>query len=554
MALTREVAAKQLRRYMRAMAYRHLKHFVRQAWPVVEPGVNPAWNWHLDAICDHIQWFLEGWLIATGRGHLVHPDSPAWKVQGDERSRTVVQNLFVNAAPATLKSKIAMVFAPGWMWLRVPSWTVACVSGNPANVTRDSIQGRDLVTSPWYRSTFDVTWVIRSDVDAKEKWQTTAGGERVSKGLQSTPVGLHVDAIFLDDPDDMHKVYSEAERKATKGHWDAYGNRVNSLAHSLRMIIQQRMHVDDLTGQVQTTGDWAKLEIPVAFDPRFRSTTPWGWTDPRSVANENMHPERFTPEALAKEKRRLGPVMYEAQYNQRPESIEGGMFKREWIRFWRPSGAQGERAMLERPPGCRSREEVPAVALPAKANWMALTVDGTFGSESAAASRVGLLCVLGRGGDRFVLADRTRKMSGVNEMVQEIVKLVNQFKGVKVVVVEKKALGAAVVEALQKLIRDSKLRQVAVIEIDPKGDSKESRASAMQPDIFAGNLYVEDGAEWLVSGQGDDDNGFVGELCAFPGGRHDDRVDALSQLWRHYAVHASMGRTADMLNAIGKAG
>lgn len=42
------------------LARRSLKHFVRQSWHVLEPSRALVWNFHLDAICLHVQALLEG--------------------------------------------------------------------------------------------------------------------------------------------------------------------------------------------------------------------------------------------------------------------------------------------------------------------------------------------------------------------------------------------------------------------------------------------------------------------------------------------------------------
>jgi len=59
----------------------------------------------------------------------------------------------------------------------------------------------------------------------------------------------------------------------------------------------------------------------------------------------------------------------------------------------------------------------------------------------------------------------------------------------------------------------------------PEGD-KETRFSAQTSRIEAGDLLLPDDAPWLA--------GFERELLGFPNLRHDDQVDALTQLlaWR----------------------
>src|SRR4028119_2482886 len=38
-----------------------LAEFIQQGWHVLEPTVPLSWNWHIDAVADHIQAVLEDW-------------------------------------------------------------------------------------------------------------------------------------------------------------------------------------------------------------------------------------------------------------------------------------------------------------------------------------------------------------------------------------------------------------------------------------------------------------------------------------------------------------
>ena len=71
---------------------RSLGAFVREAWPVVEPGTPFVGNWHIDAISDHLE--------AITRGEL--------------------RRLIVNIPPRHMKSLAVTVFWPCWEWLSRP--------------------------------------------------------------------------------------------------------------------------------------------------------------------------------------------------------------------------------------------------------------------------------------------------------------------------------------------------------------------------------------------------------------------------------------------------
>lgn len=493
-------AAEELRQLYADAARLDLAEFVRQGWHVLEP-LELEWNWHHEAVCRNVQGMLEEWL----------------RRRDDRKLAMRWQKLLINICPSSLKSRIIMVFAAAWMWLRCPSCSFLCVSANPANVNRDSEACRDLIASRWYRETFGVQWVVREDIDSKAKFATTAGGVRISRGLQSKFTGIHVDVILIDDPDDAHDVYSEASRRERSGKIEAISSRLNDKRHFVMVVAQQRVHVDDASGDALSRGGWLQASYPLLYDQRLRRDTPF-YADPRTSEGENLHPLRFTVEVIAAAKLELGSQGFEAQYQQNPAPREGGMLKRAWFRFFaiEPQEKNGRR-----PDGCRNdaakilgRDSQGRLDL----DWLAITVDATFGTVSDTASAVGLLVVGGKGVDRYVFHDATRPMT-FPDTKTAIRAMTELYPAATRVIVEKKANGAAVIQDLEGDLGS------LLIPVEPEG-GKESRAAAMSPAIEAGTVYLLDGAAWLDE--------FVAELCVFPHGRRDDRVDAMSQLMTYF--------------------
>ena len=501
------------------LSRRSLFHFFKFGWHVLEPETPLELNWHHKLICDYIQAMLEDW-IACKRGAMTKPR---------------VQNALFNLPPGTTKSRIISVYAVAWMWLRYPSWTVLCLSGNPDVAERDAMLCRELIESDWYRS-LGATWVIRDDVDAKKKYRNSMGGERTSRGMMSKIVGNRTDAWLIDDPNDMYEVLSDSIRNGVNSKFnDQIFNRINDPRISLRILMQQRGHTQDATGFWEGKGDVVKVNIPMEFDPANVSRTPFGFCDPRTDKGELLHATRFTPEFVAQERRRLGSFMYEAQYNGNPKSLDTGMFKRRNWRFFRWADAPVLDTL--RPAGCLQKPEAPAVVLGYRPNgaldvgWLAITVDATFGSESDAASRVGLALCAGRGADRFVIADRSDVMSfpatllAVEALVLEA--KARFPKNPLRIIVEKKANGAAVIQTMKKKFH-------GFIAVEPEG-GKFARANAMLPGQESGNWYLLDDAEWIPA--------FVDEFSLFgPGCDYDDRVDMMSQL--HIFCETQLGALA----------
>src|SRR5699024_10636458 len=82
------------------------------------------------------------------------------------------------------------------------------------------------------------------------------------------------------------------------------------------------------------------------------------------------------------------------------------------------------------------------------------------------------------------------------------------------ILVEDKANGPAIIDTLKREIS-------GIIPVEPNGD-KVQRLEAASPQIEAGNVYLPENAEFTKD--------YIEEMVAFPNAKHDDRVDATSQL------------------------
>lgn len=367
--------------------------------------------------------------------------------------------------------------------------------------------------------------------------------------------------ILLDDPDDADRVWNESARRSVQDRWTrAHKNRVKDLDRSLRIAIQQRVHVDDWTAaqvnKSQWSPDdrkaWAWIAVPVLFGhapkeaPRF---SPWGWCDPRRVANENMHPARFSDSALADEERDKGPEGLEAQYNQNPERLDGGLVKRSQVRFFRVEDQPV--STRPRPAGCGRKEDgsnEDAFVLGFRLGKLDLdcvtvTVDCSNGGERVVNSAVGILVVGVKGMQRFILDDKTDVM-GIDAMYEAVAAACSEWP-VEKAIIELKAAGASVINDMRKRLErgdivgpDGRRAVIELVAYNPGSDSKDSRAVVMANAFRAGLVYVLDGADWLYAKTSDSgktiDQGFVGEICTFPRSKRNDRVDALAQLIAYY--------------------
>ncbi len=121
------------------LAKREFREFVRLAWSQAEPAYPFLPNWHIDAIADHLQAVTEG----------------------------QIQRLLINIPPGHAKSLMVSVLWPAWIWAREPKWRGIFCSYGAELAIRDSVRCRAVITSPWYRETFQPTWKLSGDQNVK---------------------------------------------------------------------------------------------------------------------------------------------------------------------------------------------------------------------------------------------------------------------------------------------------------------------------------------------------------------------------------------------------
>ena len=108
----------------------HFGAFTCEAFKALNPGQRLVPNWHIDAICHHVQQM----------------------VTGDARKR-----LILNLPPRTLKSFIVSVALPAWVLGRNPSTRIICASYSDELAAKFSRDCRALLETPFYKRLFPGT-------------------------------------------------------------------------------------------------------------------------------------------------------------------------------------------------------------------------------------------------------------------------------------------------------------------------------------------------------------------------------------------------------------
>ena len=407
----------QLRRLRTEKARRSLKEFVVQAWSVLEPGTLFVEGVHVEAICEHLQ--------ALTEGH--------------------IRNLIINVPPGHAKSLLAAVFWPAWVWINHPQSRWLFSSYREPLATRDSLKCRRLIESDWYQQRWGHVFQLRNDQNQKQRFENDSTGYRVVVPI-SAGTGERGDYVVVDDPHSVDQAESDAERTATVNWWNgSMSTRLNDYANGHMVVIQQRLHELDLTGDLLQKGGYELLCLPAEFEPERLCRTSIGWSDPRQTTGELLWSEKLSRDALESLKMTLGSYRYAGQYQQRPAPAGGGMLKRHWWRYWQPAGATLPPIPVKLPDG--SVEQRQAVELPRRFDMRLQSWDMAFKDTANSDYVVGQ--VQGAlGADRYLL-DQIRDRLDFPKTVAAVRTLSRRWPDVKLKLVEDRANGPAVVQSLR---------------------------------------------------------------------------------------------------------
>lgn len=310
-------------------------------------------------------------------------------------------------------------------------------------------------------------------------------GGMISAGIGGPITGEGADLLIIDDP---IKNRQEANSKTYREMiWNEWQNTLLTRLHpdGAVILIMTRWHEDDLAG---------RLIKQMKEDPKADR---WDIVSLPAIAEENdllgrapgepLWPERYSKEKLESIKTSVGSYVWSALFQQNPRPQEGGIFRREWWKFYRQTPNHFDEIIQ---------------------SW-----DMSFKETTSGSYVVGQ--VWGRiGADKYLL-DQIRDRMDFPATVQAVRTLSAKWPQANAKLVENKANGPAVVSTLKNEI-------AGLIEVEPQG-GKEARAAAVSSDIEAGNVYLPDPsiAPWI--------HDFIEESCAFPTGANDDQVDAMTQ-------------------------
>jgi len=396
------------------------------------------------------------------------------------------KRLIVNLPPRTLKSHVASVAFPAWLLGHDPSKQILCASYGQDLADKHARDCRTLMSSTFYRSLFPRT-VLSQEKKAVEDFMTTRQGFRLSVSVGGPITGRGADIIIVDDPLKPEDALSEAQRTKTNDwYFNTLLSRLNSKENGVIIIVMQRLHQGDLVGEVTDREHWDMLSLPAIAeqDESYPIEGPLGNHLYVRKAGEALHPERDSIEIFRKIREAVGEYTFQSQYQQSPASREGGVIKREWIRFFEGFSRRDMEYVLQ--------------------SWDTANKGGEFNDYSVCTT-------WGTREGNFYLLDVFRKRLNFPDLKRTALDLFRKYAPIKLLI-EDRGSGTS-------LIQELKSEYVWCLQAynPQQGSDKLMRLAKQSVKFENDRVYLPKQAPWLDE--------YIQEITGFPGTKHDDQVD-----------------------------
>lgn len=438
---------------------RDFYEFSLEAFKAIHNGQELIDNWHIKFLCDRLQ--KEAQRVMAGEPREKH--------------------LVINVPPRTLKSELVNVFYTVWCWTNDPSLSFISSSYSGMLSLALSVQARRLIQSDWFQGLFQ-NFELNKDENTKTKFSNNKGGLRYSTSTGGTVTGMGGDIIIIDDPQNPQLARSDKERDNANVFFnETLRSRLNNPSNGVFVIIMQRLHENDLTGNIleNDKDNWEHISLPAELSDNVKpSHLKDFYTDGL------LFPKRLSKEVLDSFKTGLGSYGYSGQYMQLPSPAEGGLLKKQWFEVVKEMPEMTVNFFLDTAYTAKQHNDATAM-------MCAGYINNTLYIKEVSAVRMEF-----------------------PELLKEIQKFVerNGYNHSSRIYVEPKASGHSIIQQLKRTTG------LNVIADKPPTQDKISRVSAVSALVEAGRVKLMDGRYV---------DPFLDECAAFPNAAHDDMVDVL---------------------------
>lgn len=438
---------------------------------------------------DPAEWLFKPIETSVAKHHIVTMEAIERCIRAD------YGRLIIMEPPGSAKSTYASVVGTTWAMGAFPGLRVLMTGYAGTPIIRHSKRARQIVGSQLYQSIWPQHTALLGDSRAADEWELTNGSGMFAAGLLGGLTSSRCDLGIVDDPvAGREEADSETMRVKTRAAYDDdFLTRLKPKASII--LIQTRWHEDDLAGSILPEGYagqsgpvlcrdgqvWEVLCIPAKAE---RDDDPLG-----RKPGEYLWPEWFGPQHW-KIYERNGRT-WSALYQQRPVPDTGGQFERGWFRF-------------------HDEAEFPKQMNYYGASDYAVTVKGGDYTEHG---------VLGTdpAGELWI-CDWWSGQDAPDVTVDAKLTLAHQYKTLAWYG-EAGTIEKAIEPETNRQMRDRQAQgrpSWTTMEYLPTVGDKIARVASFRARVKAGMVHLPR-KPWAYA--------LVDQLCAFPMGKHDDKVD-----------------------------
>jgi predicted phage terminase large subunit-like protein len=246
-----------------------------------------------------------------------------------------LHNLIIEAPPQHGKSLMVSQHLPPFWLARNNDLPVLLTSYAADRAHDNARRARDVASSPFFRTLFP-----HLEPDVVGHWRANdwafkgVRGYCFAAGVGGPVTGHGFGLGLIDDPfENWEKAQSETTRRSVYEWWK--GTFLTRIWEGgCIIIIMTRWHEDDLVGRILAEegelaqgGRWKHLRYPALIDNEAdRKIDPL-----EREFGDPLAPSRFTASYLDTIRERVGPMVWNAEYQQRPTRPEGDFFKIERV-------------------------------------------------------------------------------------------------------------------------------------------------------------------------------------------------------------------------------
>jgi predicted phage terminase large subunit-like protein len=415
------------------------------------------------------------------------------------------KRLIITVPPRHLKSTAVAVTFPAWILGSDPSKKIL-VSSYGADLAQAHARSfRTVIQQPSFRQLFP-HFRVDSVRDTASETVTTMHGGRKAVSLGGPVTGFGADIIIIDDQMKATDAHSPIMRAQVQTYFDeTLFSRLNDKQEGAIIVIQQRLHEDDLVGHLLDRGGWEHINLPAFADQPQSLPLYWNRTFERKIGDV-LAPELEDRATLEVIRAQMGPAAFSAQYLQNPMPIDGNRIAWQWFCTYEEPLSRGEYSYIAQ-------------------SW-----DTATSADPNADFSVCL--TLGYDQGKWDLLDIVRKRLDYPDLLREAKRLYRTWQPDRVIV-EDAGTGRALMQSMREELPG--IRRRAIIPHRPLAN-KETRLDIQSAKIESGLVVLPECSPWLAD--------FKRELLGFPNARHDDQVDALTQFLEWTA--SPMGRSIGM--------